>query len=108
MRIVFIVIVLCVFGCRETDHPASIDTSTTLQNLVNVDMFSPAYSTQHPLVCSTGGDFPNGKEMAFKQSESEESIHAVFPEGVTPPDSLKGTFILHGKYQSIDSPLLSS
>lgn len=94
---------LCAFGCTKTDHSTPTESSTTLQDLVYVDMFSPSYNTQHPLVCSTSGDFPNGKEMAFKHSESKESIHAVFPEGVTPPDSLKGKFILYGDYQSIQN-----
>lgn len=39
----------------------------------------------------------------FRDPESEKSIHAVFPEGVTPPKALEGKFVLHGHYQAIQN-----
>jgi len=101
---------LCILGCSQSDHLKTIGktqeqdlSSATLNDLIYVDMFSPDYDTQHPLVCGVGRDFPNGKEMAFKQSESEESVHAVFPADVTPPKELDGKFVLHGCFQGIQN-----
>lgn len=110
MKYVFIVAMLCVFVCSPTNrsnlenlHDKQDNASTILEDLVYVDMFSPDYNTQHPLQCVVGGDFPEGKEMAFRQSESEKSVHAVFPAGVKPPDTLDGKFILYGSFQGIQN-----
>ncbi len=97
MRLVSVVALFCVLGCSQTN------TSLTLKNLVYVDMYSPSYHTQHPLVCGTGRDFPAGRELAFRQSESRESVHAVFPAGVTPPNTLDGKFVLRGYFQGIQN-----
>jgi hypothetical protein len=70
----------------------------TLDNLICFDA-----SFQHPLVCGPGRDFPAGKELTFKNAESEVGVHAVFPEEVTVPNKLQGTFVLHGHFQSIQN-----
>jgi hypothetical protein len=75
--------------------------SVTLSNLVYVDMFSKDYHNQHPLVCGEGKDFPQGREMIFKNPESGATIHAVFPNGETAPVKLKGSFVLLGYFQGI-------
>lgn len=95
MRLVYVVALFCVLGCSQTN------TSLTLTNLY-VDV-SSADAPQHPLVCGADRDFPDGRELAFRQSESRESVHVVFPSGVTPPDTLDGKFALHGHFQGIQN-----
>ena len=102
MRTIYILVVLCTFGCSHVERPTTADTqavqnatSETLDNLVFVDMFAPDYGTQHPLIGRSGG----GQDMAFKHVGSGEIIHVVFPRGVSTPESLNGRFILHGHYQ---------
>lgn len=84
--------------------PASLEgktsTSITSTSLVHVDAPS---GRQHPLVCGAGGDFPEGRELAFENSRSGDFIHAVFPAGVTPPETLDGPLVLHGHYQGIQN-----
>jgi hypothetical protein len=75
----------------------------TLKNLAYVDMHAADYTTQHPLVCGAEGDFPTGRELAFRQVESKETVHAVFPEGVTPPKTFDGKFVLRGHFQGIQN-----
>ena len=75
----------------------------TLDDLVYANVFSSDYTTQHPLVCGAGRDIPNWKEMIFSQSGAEESVHAVFPEGVMPPKNLDCRFVLHGQFQGIQN-----
>jgi hypothetical protein len=70
--------------------------SIALNNLVYGDD-----DRQRPLVCGAGGDFPTGREMAFTQVESKETVHAVFPADVTPPTTLDGRFVLRGHFQGI-------
>jgi hypothetical protein len=106
MRLVCIVALFCVLGCSNAE---SVQSSTnterqagaliTLENLVFVDASSA--DTEHPLVCGTGRDFPDGRELAFRDSESGKSVHAVFPEAATAPDNLNGSFVLHGHFQGI-------
>jgi hypothetical protein len=85
----------------EEKEPTTKKNIITLGNLVYVDMNARNYTTQHPLVCVEGGDFPTGKELIFRHLESGESIHAVFPKGIMPPKDLDGEFIFHGHFQSI-------
>ena len=110
MRIVCLVAVLCSFGCSHVDRSGVTGgpeqqehAAVTLGNLVYVDMFSANYTTQHPLVCGAGRDFPTGREMVFRYSEAGKPIHAVFPAGVTPPETLDGKFVLHGRFQGIQN-----
>lgn len=70
-----------------------------LDNLVYVDPSTA--TTQHPLVCGEGRDFPDGHEMLFRNNETGVTIHAVFPAGVKPPEKLDGTFTLRGEFQTI-------
>ena len=93
---------LCTFGCSQAERSAPTGShalqsapSETLENLVYVDMFAPDYTTQHPLVGRSAG----GRDMAFKHIQSGETIHAVFPKGVSAPEDLNGSFILQGRYQ---------
>ncbi len=108
MKFLCILFVLCAVGCSlsgrsnvGTSPEEQDQNSVVLTDLVYVDMFSLDYTTQHPLVCGTDGELPDGKEMAFRLLGSRESVHVVFPQGVTPPNALDGTFVLHGRYQSI-------
>jgi hypothetical protein len=54
-------------------------------------------------VCGAGRDFPTGRELAFRTSQSQEFVHAVFPEGVMLSKTLDGKFVLHGHYQGIQN-----
>ena len=103
MRTICILVLLCAFGCSPTEQPTPADTPAahdvpleTLDNLVYVDMFAPGYTTQHPLV----GRATGGRDMAFRHIQSKDTIHAVFPKGVTAPDHFGGQFELHGRYQA--------
>ncbi len=40
--------------------------------------------------------------MIFRSNESGE-VHAVFPDGVTAPENLNGSFVLHGHYQGVQN-----
>lgn len=109
-RIACLIAVLCSFGCSDIDrsgatgNPEQQDhSSVTLGDLVYVDMFSADYTTQHPLVCGAGRDFPAGREMVFRSSESGKPVHAVFPDGATAPENVDGNFVLHGRYQGIQN-----
>lgn len=108
MRPIWILVALFAFGCAQTDRPTPTDTSeaqngpsVTLDNLSYDDPSSS--DTQYPLVCGVDRDFPNGRELAFRNSQSREFVHAVFPEGVTPPKDPSGKFVLHGHYQGIQN-----
>lgn len=102
MRTFCILVVLCTFGCSKTERPTTANTqavqdapSEALDDLVFVDMFAPDYATQHPLIGRSSG----GQDMAFKHVGSGETIHAVFPKGVSAPEALNGRFALQGHYQ---------
>jgi hypothetical protein len=104
VRTIFILVVLCAFGCSQTEQPTPTDTpavqdapSETLDNLVYVDMFAPDYTTQHPLIGRAAG----GRDMAFRHIQSGETIHTVFPKGVSLPEAFEGQFVLHGQYQTV-------
>jgi hypothetical protein len=84
---------------QEQQDPVSV----TLENVVYVDMFARTYPAEHPLMCLPGRDFPEGREMAFGDPESGESVHAVFPEAAAAPENLDGSFVLHGHYQGIQN-----
>ena len=108
MKIVWILVLLCAFGCSQTERPAPTDTSAeqggpsvTLDNLVYVDPV--AALTQHPLVCGAGLDFPDGHELVLWNPQSQEFVHAVFPKGITAPENLDGKFVLHGRFQAIQN-----
>ncbi len=99
-------------GCQEPKQPLQPTIKSdrqmyekediiTLGNLVYVDIYARDYTTQHPLMCGEGKDFPAGKELFFRHLESGESVHAVFPEGITPPKDLDGEFVFHGHFQNI-------
>jgi hypothetical protein len=85
----------------ELDKKAA-NKAISLDNLVYVDV-SSSVAHQHPLVCGAGRDFPTGRELAFRTSQSQEFVHAVFPEGVMLPKTLDGKFVLHGHYQGIQN-----
>ena len=108
MKTIYIVALLCAFGCSRVDDPTPADAHTvqdnasvTLDNLVYVDPASA--TTQHPLVCGAGRDFPTGHELAFRNAQSREFVHAVFAKGVTSPSKLTGKLVLHGRYQTIQN-----
>lgn len=87
---------------KLSDDPVKqANTSVTLQNLFYVEPSSSI--TQYPLVCGAGRDFPSGRELEFRNSETRESVHAVFPEGHKAPVNLNGSFIVHGFFQSIQN-----
>lgn len=98
------VLILCTFGCSRSDAPDGTDTcqqESTLTSLIYVDELLTGY--QHPLVCGPGGDFPAGQELVFKNTESDNFIHVVFPEELETPDELQGSFVLHGNFQGIQN-----
>lgn len=108
MRTAFILVVLCAFGCSQAERPTPVDAFpvqsaglVTVTDLVYADPAST--TTQHPLVCGAGRDFPTGRELAFRNPESREFVHAVFPEGVTPPEKIDGKLVLRGRYQAIQN-----
>ena len=118
MRIACLIAVLCISGCSQDDGPSVTDNqkqpvtdnqeqqdpaSVTLEDVVYVDIFARGYTTEHPLMCRPGKDFPQGCEMAFRDPESGESVHAVFPEAAAAPENLDGSFVLHGHYQGIQN-----
>jgi hypothetical protein len=41
--------------------------------------------------------------MAFRDPESGDSVHAVFPEAAAAPENLDASFVLHGHYQGIQN-----
>jgi hypothetical protein len=107
MKTLCMLLLLCAFGCSQTEQPPPMDApavnnapSTTLANLVYVDMFAPDYTTQHPLVGRSAG----GRDMAFRHTQSGETIHAVFPKGVSAPEALDGHFVLHCHYSQAVLP----
>ena len=116
MRIVCLIAVLCSFGCTRSDHSQATGTPeqqdhakpeqqdhdpVTLEDLV----YAPAgFSAETPIVCGADHlDFPEGRELVFRHTESEELTQAVFPEGATAPKDLNGEFVLHGHYQGIQN-----
>jgi len=102
MRTIFIFVVLCAFGCSQTEQPKPTgDSLTTLDYLLHVDHASA--TTQHPLVCGIGRDFPAGRELAFMNPKSKEFVHAVFPEELPLPQNPKGKCVLYGRYQTIQN-----
>lgn len=108
MKTVWILALLCAVGCSHTERPSAPETpevqnspSVTLDNLVHLDAVSAGI--QHPLVCGDGRDFPTGRELTFKHPLSLEPVHAVFPEGVTPPENLASKLVLRGHYQPIQN-----
>lgn len=109
MRCIFIVAIFCIFGCSQNNHSKNTTNAqeksclTTLDNLIYTDMFSRNYDTQHPLVCGAGRDFPNGKEIAFKQVKVKGAVHAVFPAVLIPPKEFNGKFTLYGYFQRIQN-----
>jgi len=118
MKYAYTLALLCVLGCSQDDGPSVADNqqqpvtdnreqqapaSVTLENFVYVDMFAQSYTTEHPLMCLPGKDYPEGREMAFRDPESGKSVHAVFPEAAAAPEDLDGSFVLHGHYQGIQN-----
>jgi len=123
MRIACVVAVLCALGCSQDDGPSVTDNlhqpvtsnkhqpvadnqeqqepaSVTLENVV----YSPGGSpSQQPLMCLPGKDFPEGREMTFRDPESGEFVHAVFPKAAAAPENLDGSFVLHGRFQGIQN-----
>ena len=113
-RTACLIAVFCSVGCARIDgadgaHSTgdASHTSITLADLVYVDMFAADYRNQHPLVCGAGGDFPAGREMVFRRSESGKSIHVVFPDKTAAPENVKGTFVLRGWFQGIQNVSLA-
>jgi|GEM_PF-2026741 len=83
-------------GNREQQDSASV----TLENVVYCHGGSPS---QQPLMCLPGKDFPEGREMTFRDPESGEFVHAVFPKAAAAPENLDGSFVLHGRFQGIQN-----
>jgi hypothetical protein len=103
MRTLCLVAVLCLAGCSPSNRPTLADTPAVQDRAsVTLDVDGPS-GDQHPLVCGVGRDFPAGHELAFRGSPSGELVHAVFPEGVAPPKTLDGRFVLHGHYQAVEN-----
>ena len=109
MKHAYIIALFCVLGCSQIDRSIPTESSETqsrpsitLKNLVYVDMYA-ADHRQRPLVCGAGGDSSTGRELAFRQVESKETVHAVFPAGVTPPETLDSKFVLRGHFQGIQN-----
>jgi len=94
MKYVFIIVLCFAFGCSQNDTSNIQQDSSdliTLNYLVYVDASS--ITIEHPLVCGTGRDFPDGLESVFTDPESQNFIHAVFPAGVIPPETFDGNFV---------------
>ena len=96
---------LVIFGCAcQNNQEKSFDeakSSEIINNLVFTDPASPNQPS-HPLICVEGGDYPNGVELVFRETNDDSKwIHAVFPEGVKAPDKLKGEITLKGYFQEI-------
>jgi hypothetical protein len=87
-------------GQSPANSERQAGTSASSKSLVHVDAPS---GRQHPLVCGAGGDVPDGRELAFENSQSGDFVHAVFPAGVTPPETLDRPLVLHGHYQGIQN-----
>ena len=115
MKYAYILALFCVLGCSQDDGPSVTDNqeqpvadnqeqqnpaSVTLEDVVYVDGGSP---TEHPLMCLPGKDFPEGREMTFRDPQSGEFVHAVFPDAAAAPENLDGSFVLHGHYQGIQN-----
>ena len=106
MRLVCIVALFLIFGCSHRENPpVSTESRTDASPAEEIHVYTDVSSGdfQHPLVCGTGRDFPAGSEFALMNSDTDEPVHAVFPEGVAPPNPLDGKFILHGNYQGIQN-----
>ena len=102
MRLICILMLCFAFGCSSSEQSAPAgDSLTTLDYLLHVD--SASATTQHPLVCGIGRDFPAGRELAFINPQSKEFVHAVFPEGLPLPQNPKGKCALYGRYQTIQN-----
>ncbi len=98
---------LAVAGCSDPAAPqpsAHVERQANdvlaLPSLRYIDPSSPD-APQHPLVCGAGRDFPDGRELVFRDPGSGRFIHAVFPAGVVVPGTHDGGFALHGQYQGI-------
>ena len=90
------IILLFICGCGHIERQA-----VTLNDLAYLDPRTS--TTQHPLVCGEGKDFPEGSEFAFRNPQSREFVHAVFPGHIERPETFDGQFILRGDYQSIQN-----
>ncbi|TWT79656.1 hypothetical protein CA13_10620 [Planctomycetes bacterium CA13] len=113
MRAAVIIAMLCTFGCSEPEAPEpKFDVSgevrigrrqgvpeTTLSNLIVLRDARVA----HPLVCSSGGEYPGGEELIFENVETKEIVHAVFPEGNPMLNRQQGNFVLHGRFECIQN-----
>ena len=115
MRVACLIAVLCAFGCSQDAAPSVTDNLQqpvaddeeqqqpafdTLDNVIYCPGGSP---NQQPLMCLPGKDFPEGREMTFRDAESGEFVHAVFPKAAAAPENLDGSFVLHGHYQGIQN-----
>lgn len=108
MRMIHVLALFCAFGCSQAGRPIPADNplgenraTVTIEDLVHVDASSSDF--QHPLVCGAGRDFPTGRELAFRNAQSRQFVHAVFPEGIQPPQNLDGKVVLRGRYQAIQN-----
>ena len=89
MKYAHILALFCALGCSQDGGPGVTDNqerkapaSVTLENFVYVAGGCPM---EHPLMCLPGKDYPEGREMAFRDPESGEFVHAVFPEAAAAP-----------------------
>ena len=85
-----------IFGCSSTN-------STTIGNLSHIDIYSSTYTTQHPLVCGEGKDYPNGCELFFTDGETRKTIHAVFSDTHSAPTDFEKHLILTGYNKGIQN-----
>jgi len=107
MKYAYIVALFCVLGCSQDDGPSEAGNrqrqapvSVTLENFARV---AGGNSTEYPLMCLPGKDFPEGREMTFEESDSGKYAHVVFPEAAVAPEKLDGCFVLHGHFQGIQN-----
>jgi hypothetical protein len=111
MRTAFMLAALSTFGCSAPEAPEPESdvadevkigrrqggSKTTLSILVVLRNSDVA----HPLVCSSGGEYPGGEELIFENVETKEIVHAVFPQGNPMLGNQHGRFVLCGHFECI-------
>lgn len=113
MRTACILAMLCTFGCSEPEAPEpKFDVSDEVR--IGRSQGGPEIALSslivlrdtdvaHPLVCSSGGEYPGGEELLFRNVETKEIVHAVFPEGNSMLDNQQGNFVLNGHFECIQN-----
>ena len=108
MRFLCLMMIVFAFGCSEDVNPKPGTSSNerrkplvTLEQMTYVG--TSRYQFEHPLVCGVGRDFPAGMEKVFKQGETGEHYHVVFPRPSMAPETLDGTFLLRGYFKVLEN-----